>query len=295
MSYGGFEYNERGFSNGFDGMGGFAGGYGGMDMGGGFMNEGKEKSSEKKSRDRQSLMPLSVHQLLSATNHDDVYRVDEVELNIVKIVGILSNAQEHTTNFTFMINDGSGAIECKLWIEKDASGMSKIAGLRNGVLARVIGNIREYDNKIHLSVYDAQPVQDWNELTYHILDVTHTHLLNTKGPLQSGAFIPNQSSLMQTSTPQANRGMVGGFASQNLNNAMKKEANNVNESIFAAYQSGPRDGAGLKYDEVMNILKRKGVNINFDQLVRGVQQLCNDGRLYTTIDDEHFLPTSDEY
>lgn len=29
-------------------MGGFAGGYGGMDMGGGFMNEGKEKSSEKK-------------------------------------------------------------------------------------------------------------------------------------------------------------------------------------------------------------------------------------------------------
>ncbi len=93
---------------------------------------------------------------------------------------------------------------------------------------------------------------------------------------------------------------------------MKKEANNVNESvrysircidlllisclqIFAAYQSGPRDGAGLKYDEVMNILKRKGVNINFDQLVRGVQQLCNDGRLYTTIDDEHFLPTSDEY
>lgn len=129
-------------------------------------------------------MPLSVHQLLSATNHDDVYRVDEVELNIVKIVGILSNAQEHTTNFTFLINDGSGAIECKLWIEKDASGMSKIAGLRNGVLARVIGNIREYDNKIHLSVYDAQPVQDWNELTYHILDVTHTHLLNTKGPLQ---------------------------------------------------------------------------------------------------------------
>lgn len=54
---------------------------------------------------------------------------------------------------------------------------------------------------------------------------------------------------MQTSTPQgkqiqavivlitdisiciANRGMVGGFGGQNLNNAMKKEANNVNESV----------------------------------------------------------------
>lgn len=45
----------------------------------------------------------------------------------------------------------------------------------------------------------------------------------------------------------------------------------------------------------MQVLKRKGVNINLDQLVKGVQQLCDDGRLYTTIDDMHLLPTADEY
>lgn len=128
-------------------------------------------------------MPVSVAQLKRANNHDDVYRVDDVELNIVKLVGSISNVQEHSTNFTFQLNDGSGSIECKLWIEKDASGMSKISALRNGVLARVIGNVREYDNKIHVSVYDAYAVKDYNELTYHILDIIYTHCQNTKGPV----------------------------------------------------------------------------------------------------------------
>lgn len=296
MSYAGFEYNERGYGGGFDAFGGFAGG---MDMGGGFMNEGEgKKSSEKKSRDRQSLMPVSVKQLLTATNHDDVYRVDEVELNIVKLVGTISNAQEHSTNFTFLLNDGSGSIECKLWMEKDSSGMSKIASLRNGTLARVIGNIREYDNKIHVSVYDAHAVQDWNELTYHILDVIYTHCQNTKGPIAGASgFVPNQSSFMH-STPNGVRGgpmgtMGGGT---NLNMVMKKESQSLNEAVFNAYLIGSRGNqAGLSYHEALQALERQGLKIGRDQLVASVQQLCNEGRLYTTLDDEHYGPTVDDF
>jgi replication factor A2 len=127
-------------------------------------------------------MPVSVHQLLHASNHDDVYKVDDVELNIIKIIGVLSNPQEHSTNFNFRVNDGSGSIECRLWIEKDANGLARISRLKNGNLVRVVGNIREYDGKIHISVFDAAPVEDWNELTYHTLDIIHTHLQNTKGP-----------------------------------------------------------------------------------------------------------------
>jgi hypothetical protein len=52
---------------------------------------------------------------------------------------------------------------------------------------------------------------------------------------------------------------------------------------------------GLHNQEVLQILKRQGHSITLDQLIRTVQQLCEDGRLYTTIDDEHYKPTQADY
>jgi replication factor A2 len=140
---------------------------------------------------------------VNATNHDEVLRIDDIELNIVKIVGILVNPVEHATNFSFQVNDGSGSIDCKLWIEKDANGMNKIANLKHGVLVRVVGNLREYEGKYQISVYDAIHLTDWNALTYHTLDVIHTHLYNTKGPLAgaNSMGMNSSSNAMMHSTP----------------------------------------------------------------------------------------------
>jgi len=52
-----------------------------------------------------------------------------------------------------------------------------------GVLVRVVGNLREYDSKFNLMVFDVSPVIDWNELSYHLLEVIYTHLQNTQGPI----------------------------------------------------------------------------------------------------------------
>ncbi len=64
--------------------------------------------------------------------------------------------------------------------------------------------------------------------------------------------------------------------------------------IFQAYLSSSNQ-MGLSYDEVQRILRSQNVNVSFDQLVKTVQELCDAGRLYTTIDDEHYCTTSDEY
>jgi hypothetical protein len=53
--------------------------------------------------------------------------------------------------------------------------------------------------------------------------------------------------------------------------------------------------AGLRFTDALALLKKKGVNITQDQLIRGVQHLCDEGRLYTTIDDEHYKPTTDDF
>jgi hypothetical protein len=64
--------------------------------------------------------------------------------------------------------------------------------------------------------------------------------------------------------------------------------------VFQAYLSS-NNQTGLGYSEVQRILANQNVSISFEQLVRTVQELCDAGRLYTTIDDEHYCTTSDEF
>jgi hypothetical protein len=51
---------------------------------------------------------------------DDIFRLDGAELYTVKIMGTIESVEEHSTNVNYRINDGTGAIECKLWNDKDS-------------------------------------------------------------------------------------------------------------------------------------------------------------------------------
>ena len=163
---------------------------GGMDpMGGtglGALSESGNKSAEKKvglllhtclvyfftlnpiqgSRERQSLIPVTAKQILTCENVDDVFRLDGAELFTVKIIGTVDSVAEHATNHTYQISDSTGSIECKLWIDKDSGG--SVATSAN-TLVRICGSLREYEGRRHVLVYDMSRVDDWNELTHHML------------------------------------------------------------------------------------------------------------------------------
>lgn len=48
---------------------------------------------------------------------------------------------------------------------------------------RVVGQMREYEGRKHVLIYDIAPISDWNELTHHLLQIVLVHLQNTKGPI----------------------------------------------------------------------------------------------------------------
>ena len=73
------------------------------------------------SRDSQSLVPVSIKQLNSAAHEDDQFKVDNEELHTVVIMGIIESRENHSTNVSFRINDGTGVMDGKLWNDKDAS------------------------------------------------------------------------------------------------------------------------------------------------------------------------------
>jgi replication factor A2 len=145
------------------------------------------KSAEKKgAKERQSLIPVTIKQLMSAENSDDVFKVDGAELFTIKIVGLIDSTEEHATNHTFQISDSSGAIECKKWIERDGKKSEKQDQCVPNTLVRVCGCLREYEGRRHVLVYDMTPITDWNEMTHHFLESIMVHLQHTRGPINGG-------------------------------------------------------------------------------------------------------------
>jgi hypothetical protein len=54
---------------------------------------------------------------------------------------------------------------------------------RENAFVRIVGQLREYEGRKHVLIYDIAPINDWNELTHHLLQIVLVHLQNTKGPI----------------------------------------------------------------------------------------------------------------
>ena len=65
---------------------------------------------------------------MTATHEDDSYKVDGAELANIKIMGMVAAIEEHSTNFNFKVNDGTGVMDCKQWIDRDTRAQSKLTG-----------------------------------------------------------------------------------------------------------------------------------------------------------------------
>jgi len=65
---------------------------------------------------------------VTATHEDDTYKVDGAELANIKIMGMVAAIEEHSTNFNFKVNDGTGVMDCKQWIDREVRAQSKLTG-----------------------------------------------------------------------------------------------------------------------------------------------------------------------
>lgn len=182
----GYEYNQPGF--GFDPMSAGGGFGGGMDMNTSFgdanTNGSATKPADKKgSRDRQSLLPMTIKQLHSIVEEDGVNKLDGVEVFSVRLLGTIQSIDAHATNVVYRISDGTGIVECKSFIEKEGLGAAKYGDCREQMLVKINGNMRSYEGTKSVMIYHMSVVTDWNELTHHMLESVFTHLKNTRGPL----------------------------------------------------------------------------------------------------------------
>lgn len=248
--------------------------------GGGFMPGSQGDSpSGKKSYGKDTLRPVTIKQLLDAyhPNPDaEHFMIDDAEATQVTFVGQVRNISQQTTNVTYKLDDGTGIIEVKVWVDMDAmndEGESKTKVAEQSY-ARVYGRLKAFGNKRHVGANVIRPIQDYNEIQYHLLEATVVHLHFTRGAPES----------LQQGKGGANGAANGmGMQQDGMYGAERSMQSNMSPAarkVFACVKNTPQTNEGLHMQDIAT-----RINMDVNEVLKAGEELQGLGMIYTTVDD----------
>lgn len=243
--------------------------------------------SPARNRDTQALLPLTVKQISEAfLSSDDKsnFLVDGVEVNNVTLVGMVFNKAERVTDVGFMLDDGTGRIDCNRWVN-EAVDTKEMEGILDGMYVRVHGHLKGFQGKRHLNAFSIRPVTDFNEIASHFIECIYVHIYNTKSRVQAGG--PTQS---HVTNPAIGTPLKGYQASQpnqfsGQYGAGLKGIDQMVIDYLQQPQSLARD-QGVGRDELAQQL-----NVPVDKIMESIRSLEEEGLIYSTIDEWHYKST----
>ncbi|KIS69230.1 uncharacterized protein UMAG_02579 [Mycosarcoma maydis] len=284
------------FNNGFGGESNpYAQNYstGGGASGGGFLANGSQNDSPSgKKAGNNTLRPVTIRQILNAEQpHPDAeFILDGAELGQLTFVAVVRNISRNATNVAYSVEDGTGQIEVRQWLDSSSDDSSKASEIRNNVYVRVLGTLKSFQNRRSISSGHMRPVIDYNEVMFHRLEAVHAHLQATRGPTASA---------LKGATSTALFNQAGGLESNDMNAYSGSKKQDVNDlyknlgelpqqimSIVTRESQNHPDGVHVSL--IARLLN--GVDVN--DVKSAVEDLSSDGYLYTAADDNHVLPTA---
>lgn len=275
-------------ANQFDGNAAFAGG--------GFMpsqtNQGGESSlTPSKNRESQTLLPLTIKQINHALQSSDDrtgLTIDGVGVNTVTLVGRVCNKSGQITEFKFVLDDGTGTIECTKWLHEPADAMA-VESILNGMYVRLYGQLKGFQGKT-LSIFSLRPVTDFNEIASHFIECIYVHLYNsrlqhTQASIPSQQHAPNSIQITPTKGYQAQAIPPNQFSGQH-NNGQKSV-----QELVLEYLALPtiRELEGGVF--CGTIAKQLGVSLDND-VIPALDLLSGEGVIYEGL-PKHYKICSD--
>lgn len=153
-------------------------------------------------------------------------------------------------------------------------------------MVRIIGQLRTFNNTRSIVAYSIQPISDFNEYTFHFIDVVHTHLRHTKGkPMGGMAAAPPLGFGMKMDMPAK-----AGYRSAPTYDSAPATGADVHSLVISFFKTkGDQSEMGCRIQDVFAAVAPQGIS---EQRVReAVEFLTNEGHLYSTIDDDHYKAT----
>ncbi|KAL7318710.1 Replication factor A protein 2 [Mucor circinelloides] len=237
---------------------------------GGYMDNSYDSSNTnagsgytKKPLGEQTMRPLTIKQIKGATSpQEGTFKVDNSNITQITFIGVIRNIQELATNYVYTVEDGTGAIDVRKWVEQNET--PDDADARRGLLVdtyvRVNGRLNSFSNRISIVAHSMRPITNFNEITFHYLDAINTHLMFSK---------PGSSLLGATN-----------------NDHMQIDATtSLIEKVSQAIKSydDSAEGASIK-----SLVERFGGLHTESEIRDSVEFLLNDGQCYATTDSDHW-------
>ncbi|KAI9095593.1 hypothetical protein DFS34DRAFT_183954 [Phlyctochytrium arcticum] len=296
---GGNNNNSNQYNGGGGGGGGGGGSAGGFFSPGGFgaSQESPSGGSKGKRSANQALRPVTVKQIMDSkqTIPDQPSMLDGQILENLTIVGRVNSVTEASTNTTYVLDDGTGTIELKKWVNGEEN--EAVAKLREdiveGIYVRATGHLRIFNSKKSILVFNIRKVESADEITFHSLECVMVHLYHTKGPLNPAPnqqiAAPTGGAAAPTSFQNSAYAPTAGTYASDPSDAFKDEGfNPVQRHVmqFVRQHHSTQDGASLF--DLVNRLRGQAPE---HEIKETVEYLCSEGHLYSTVDEVHFKTT----
>jgi Single-stranded DNA-binding replication protein A (RPA), medium (30 kD) subunit len=129
---------------------------------------------QRKATDEQTLVPVTISMLVNAAQNNKML-LDGREPHHIKVVAAITGVQMGSTSYSYTIEDGTGAIDVKEWLDEgniEVSKMREEAAVEHQYV-RIIGKLEEYDGKPQIVAHTVRKLPNGNELTYHFLEVVY--------------------------------------------------------------------------------------------------------------------------
>ncbi|KAF1915258.1 hypothetical protein BDU57DRAFT_518139 [Ampelomyces quisqualis] len=269
MNYSGYETSYTSY-----GAGGGAGG-------GGFIpGDGSQQSpGNRKDVTQDTLRPVTIKQLLDAQlepGSNDTFKIDGSPVSQLTFVGQIRNISTQTTNTTYRLDDGTGSIEVKQWVDSDAvdqTNPSKVK-LVEGAYCRAWGKLKSFNDRRSVGAQIIRPVEDMNEVSYHLLEATAVHLHITRGPPGGANTGAGASAAAVNGAGQQTGG--SSFGAYDL-----ARYNQVAKRVFQCLRESEQSNEGLHQHDISAKL-----GIDSADVAQAGDDLLAGGLIYTTVDDQ---------
>ncbi|KAG9259102.1 uncharacterized protein F5Z01DRAFT_669833 [Emericellopsis atlantica] len=263
-AYGGYTKTGFGAQGGDDSGGFFAGG----------SQQGSQGGGGQKNFQDESLRPVTVKQILEA---DEAYsgadfKIDGQTVTQITAVGQVRSINPQPTNITIRIDDGTGTVEVKKFIDVDKQHEATNPGFEVDQHVRVFGRLKSFSGKRYVSAHLIRLITDPNEVNYHMLEATYVHLYFTKpqpgdnGGDGDGMFIDGG----------AGAGGMGGQSNSKLSGC-----SNLARRMHTYMNSASGGNEGVHLNNVVS-----GTGMSMNDVLKAAEELLGQGLIYTTVDDE---------
>ncbi|KAI5479549.1 hypothetical protein MNV49_003286 [Pseudohyphozyma bogoriensis] len=218
------------------------------------------------------------------THSDSEFFIDDTETKDVTFVACLRSVNKGTTNISCVVEDGTGSIDVRLWVNGAEEGVGE--DLEENKYARVVGAIKTFSGKRHIVANTIRPIEDKNEIFFHGLEAISVHLHTTRGP-PGGATAAPQAAYNAGANPYAQNDTS---ADSSTFSDLKGLERKIMEHISGLNAAGELPNEGMNVQSLQRELGSAAGSL--DRVREEIQNLVEAGHLYMSVDDDHFLPTA---